>query len=70
MDRAIASLFGAKPQETISSEAGRATTSKDNDTRVAAEQLCNLLNKLDPGHCQHAVNHADRLDKVDDGQEK
>ena len=65
-DRALASLFlGAPAQETISSMAGRA---KDKDA-VAAE-LCRALNAIDPGHCEHALSHADRLEHADDGQEK
>lgn len=65
LDRAVASLFGAPPQETISSESGRAAKRDDE----VAEALCKVLNTIQPGHCDHAVEHADRLDKADDGRE-
>ena len=65
LDRAIASLFGAPPQETISSESGRHA----HHNEVAA-LLCKMLNVVDPGHCDHAVQHAEALDKADDGVEK
>lgn len=64
LDRAIASLFGAPPQETISSESARAAS-----TDEAAELLCQALNTIQPGHCAHAITHADALDKADDGKE-
>ncbi len=62
LDRAVASLAGAPPQETISSEAGR-----HQDDSEAAAVLCRLLNWIDPGHCDHALKHADALDQADDG---
>ena len=64
-DRSVASLFGAPPQETISSEVGR--HAKDD---VAAKALADALNVVDPGHTKDAIAHADALDKVDDGVEK
>lgn len=65
-DRALASLvLGAPPQETISSEAARHA-----DKNRLARWLTAALNKIDPGHGQHAEAHADRLDRADDGIEK
>lgn len=64
-DRSIASLFGAPPQETISSEVGR--HAKDD---VAAKALADVLNTIDPGHTKDAIEHADALDKADNGVEK
>ena len=64
-DRAIASLFGAPPQETISSEAGRKAQKE-----WWAALLAKGLNAIQPGHTDIAIKHADALDKVDDGQEK
>lgn len=66
LDRVIASLFGAPPQETISSQAGRA---RDRG-RWWGRMLCRGLDWLDPCHCADAVRHADLLDKVDDGVEQ
>lgn len=63
-DRAIASAAGAPPQETISSEVGRLQ-----NTDILAKALCEVLNDIQPGHCTHAVAHADALDKADDGFE-
>jgi hypothetical protein len=65
IDRALASLFGAPPQETISSRAGR----YDNDNNLA-DKACDILDVIDPGHCEDAVKHADALNKVDDGVTK
>ncbi len=67
LDRAIASLFGAPPQETISSEWGR---HDDGDYDSLADIGATVLNKIQSGHTEHAVKHADALDKVDDGEEK
>jgi hypothetical protein len=63
LDRALGSLMGAGPQETISSAAGRAKQ------RGAwwGRALCWGLNKLDKCHCEKAVKHADDLGKADDG---
>lgn len=63
-DRAVASLAGAPPQETISSEVGR-LAHKD----FWAGVLCRVLNAIQPGHCKHAIEHADRLDAADNGFE-
>lgn len=63
IDRALSSLFGAGPQETISSQAGRAARRG----KLWGRALCWLLNKIDPGHCADAVAHADKLDGADDG---
>jgi len=63
-DRAIASAAGAPPQETISSETGRLRYKEK-----WAAILCEVLNDIQPGHCDHAIKHADALDKVDDGFE-
>jgi len=64
LDRAVASLFGAPPQETISSEVGRAATHDE-----LAAFLARILNRIQPGHTAHAVAHADALAHVDDGFE-
>lgn len=61
-DRALASLAGAPAQETISSEAGRL-----DHQEYWATVLCDVLNWIQPGHCQHAVIHADSLEKNDTG---
>ncbi len=65
LDRAFASLGGAPPQETISSEVGRNANSN-----WLAKQTRWALDKIQPLHTEHAVEHADRLDAADDGQEK
>lgn len=59
-DRAIASLAGAPPQETISSETGRL-----HDSAAWAQALCAVLNTIEPNHCQHAEAHAAALDAAD-----
>ncbi len=62
LDRAVASLAGAPAQETISSEAGRLA-----HKQWWATVLCDALNTIQPGHCQHAIEHADSLESVDRG---
>jgi hypothetical protein len=62
VDRAIASAAGAPAQETISSEAGRLE-----HTELWAALLCRVLNFIEPGHCQHAIVHADSLESADRG---
>jgi hypothetical protein len=64
MDRAVASLFGAKPQETISSEIGR------HESIAIVEEAKDVLDAIDPGHVEKAVVHADKLESLDDGVEK
>lgn len=66
LDRAIASLFGAPPQETISSETGRAAKRGDKIAEVGKD----ILDTIQKDHCENAIVHATKLDKVDDGQEK
>lgn len=65
LDRAIASLFGAPPQETISSEAGRHEA-----TNPLADAASDVLDKIQPGHTENAIIHANLLDAADNGQEK
>lgn len=66
LDRAGASLCGAPPQETISSQIGRAALRGKRWGRWGAA----VLNKIDFGHCTNAIAHADLLDAVDNGIEK
>lgn len=63
MDRAFASLAGAPPQETISSEIGRHESNPVD--KVAAD----ILNDIQTNHTENAVNHANALDKADNGFE-
>lgn len=63
-DRAIASLFGAAPQETISSEIGR------HDKNPVVGVAAKALDAIQKNHVENAVIHATKLDAVDDGQEK
>ena len=64
LDRAVASLFGAPPQETISSEAGRLADHND-----LARWLATILNTIQPGHTAKAEAHATALDQADTGFE-
>lgn len=64
-DRSIASLGGAPPQETISSETGR----HEKTNRVAG-LLAKVLDKIQKNHVENAVTHANALDQADNGQEK
>ncbi|MDE1766555.1 MAG: hypothetical protein KGI27_09855 [Thaumarchaeota archaeon] len=66
LDRAIASLFGAPPQETISSETGRAA----NKGNPIAEAGKDVLDKIQKDHCENAIVHANELDRADNGEEK
>lgn len=63
-DRAAASLAGAPPQETISSEIGRHEANPVDD--VAAK----VLDDIQKDHVENAVAHANALDAADDGNEK
>lgn len=62
LDRAVASLFGAPAQETISSEIGR-HASTDPVAKIADK----VLDDIQANHSENAVKHADALEKVDDG---
>lgn len=65
LDRAIASLAGAPPQETISSEIGRHEQAA---RAVALVKLAGaVLDDVQKLHCENAVLHANALDKADDG---
>ena len=64
VDRAVASLFGAPPQETISSEIGR------HKNNPAAEEAADVLDAIQKNHVENAVIHADRLDAADNGMEQ
>lgn len=64
-DRAIASLAGAPPQETISSEIGR------NDRKnVFARFGAWVLDHIQKNHVENAVTHANKLDAADNGEEQ
>lgn len=51
LDQLGNTLFGGAPDETISSRAGRAMHAGHR----AGAWLCRALNRLDPGHCDKAV---------------
>jgi hypothetical protein len=78
LDRATASLFGAPPQETISSEVGRVergtAVGKDKFEEYAALRIAHWLDTnvrlWGPDHTAKAIMHALALDAVDDGTEK
>ncbi len=55
-DRSIASLFGAPPQETISSEIGR------HEANPIVEEAADVLDAIQPGHVEDAVKSADTLE--------
>ena len=59
VDRALASLFGAPRQETISSEIGR------HQDQPIVEEASDVLDAIQPGHVEAAVKKADALDKAD-----
>ena len=65
IDRAIASLFGAPPQETISSEIGRHAA-----TCPVADTACDALDFIQKDHCKNAVIHADKLNAADNWKEQ
>ena len=67
LDRAVASVFGAPPQETISSEIGR---HDDHDNDSIPDVVGTILDKIQKDHVESAVTHADQLDAADNGQEK
>ncbi len=61
LDRAIASLFGAPPQETISSELGR------HETNPLVDLGADLLDDIQANHTENAEKHATLLDNADNG---
>ena len=63
-DRAIASLGGAPPQETLSSEIGR------HQENPIVNVVQDVLDKVSKEHTQKAITHANALDKADDGMEQ
>jgi hypothetical protein len=78
LDRAVASLFGAPPQETISSEVGRVARGKAKThnwfEQWAALTIARWLDTdkhlWGQDHTLKAILHADQLNKVDDGVEQ
>ena len=66
LDRAGASLFGAPPQETISSEIGRSARRGEWWGKAGSW----ALDRIHAKHCEKAIAHADALDRVDDGHEQ
>ena len=78
LDRAVASLGGAPAQETISSEVGRVARGEAEGHFAAetwiAKQLARWLDTTPaiwgPNHTERAIEHADALDKVDNGMEQ
>lgn len=83
LDRTIASAFWGTAQETISSEVGRIAigagkpngwTPKYKFEIAWAKALARWLNSTPKiwgvDHCAKAIQHADLLDAVDNGQEQ
>lgn len=78
LDRAVASLCGAPAQETISSEVGRVSRDEAfGHNRFEQWAAIRLAMWLDKGsrlwgqdHTKKSIEHADKLDKVDDGTEQ
>ena len=78
LDRVIASLGGAAPQETISSEVGRVARGQAVGhfalETAAAKWLARRLDTdrwlWGQEHTRRAIEHADRLNAVDDGREQ
>ena len=64
IDRSVASLFGAPPQETISSEIGR------HESNPVDEEAADVLDAIQKNHVENAVLHADKLDAADNAQER
>lgn len=67
LDRAGASLLNAPPQETISSQVGRALNANKGGIKPI---LAKLLNWIDPGHTDRAIAHADALNHADSEAER
>jgi len=63
IDRAIASLFGAPPQATISAEIEK------HEQNPVAEAAEDVLNKLQSNHAELAEDRATRLEAADTGKE-
>lgn len=78
IDRAIASLFGAPAQETISSEVGRVERGEAHGHNrfetwgalLIARWLDTCTRIWGTDHTAKAIKHADALDAVDDGTEQ
>jgi len=66
LDRAIASMGGSPPEETISSMVGRIDAGEIIPSHEAeifvAHRLTEFLNLIDPGHTIRAIAHANELE--------
>lgn len=58
LDRTVASLFGAPPEETISSEIGR------HDKNPVVEVAADALDAIQKDHVENAQAYATALDKA------
>ena len=65
-DRFGASILGAPPQETISSQCGRALNAGHGGIKSL---IARILNWMFPGHTDAAIAHADSLNHADDGHQ-
>lgn len=78
IDRAFASAGGAPPQETISSEVGRVARGEAHGhNRFEQWAAIRIARWLDtdkwlwgPEHTEKAIEHANKLNAVDDGAEQ
>lgn len=59
IDQFFNTLFGGDPDETISSRAG-----KRDKTHFIPTAICWMLDKIDPGHCQDAIEHDEGKDEL------
>lgn len=67
IDRAAASILNAPPQETISSQVGRALNAKKGGIKPV---VARVLNFFFPGHTDAAIAHADALNHADSEAER
>lgn len=63
LDRAVASLFGAKQHETVSSTIGRKAEEAGTD---AWDVAAKALDAIDPGHTYDSMMHADALEEAEE----
>ena len=66
LDRVAASALGAAPQETLSSQIGRAALRGCWWGKVGRW----MLDGVSKDHCEKAIRHADELNMADNGDEQ
>lgn len=63
VDQLVNAILGGDPDETISSRLGK-VVARNADSNNLAWLICYMLDWIDPGHCQKAIEKDEGKDEI------